>query len=311
MTKQAAEKLVERISSLDLSEQIRQIMLAVAEGNAGNITLPGIRSWYRNNAQAVIEYARTHPTSPLGDYWQSDRPMTATAMPLEPPCDPGSSEAVGAADRDTSPEFGSKFREDLIKLCMWRRDVRRFDTAPVPRETIDQLLDIAQLSPSVGNSQPWRWVEVTSRPARSAVQASFRLCNASALKAYAGDQARAYATLKLEGLEQAPVQFAVFCDHSAVQGHGLGRATMPETLDYSVVSAISVFWLAARAFGLGVGWVSILERDDLRRALDVPSPWRLIAYLCVGWPLQHHTNPELERLGWQSRTDIGRRLLVR
>lgn len=86
---------------------------------------------------------------------------------------------------------------------------------------------------------------------------------------------------------------------------------MPETLDYSVVSSIMTFWLAGPAFGLGVGWVSILDPDVVRPSLDVPSDWRLIAYLCVGWPLEEHVDPELERFGWQSRTGIGRQVLVR
>lgn len=221
-----------------------------------------------------------------------------------------SRDAVGF-DTGTPPVFGAEFRESLVRLCAWRRDVRRFKTAPVPEEMVDHLLDVAQLSPSVGNSQPWRWVRVMSPEARRAVQASFRSCNARALAAYSGDRARVYAELKLEGLQQAPVEFAVFCDRATTQGHGLGRATMPETLDHSVVSSIMTFWLAARAFGLGVGWVSIVDPDEIRQALDVSSDWRLIAYLCVGWPLEEHTDPELERLGWQSRTGIGRQVLVR
>jgi 5,6-dimethylbenzimidazole synthase len=216
-----------------------------------------------------------------------------------------------AAFQGDEPLFGPEFREALIKLCAWRRDVRRFDTCPVQEETIDYLLDVAQLSPSVGNSQPWRWVKVESPLARSAVQDSFRTCNARAMATYKGDQAHAYANLKLEGLQQAPVQFAVFCDRATDQGRGLGKATMPEALDYSVVSSIMTFWLAARAFGLGVGWVSILDANDVWQALDVPVEWRLIAYLCVGWPVERHVDPELERLGWQSRTDIGRQVLVR
>ena len=86
---------------------------------------------------------------------------------------------------------------------------------------------------------------------------------------------------------------------------------MPETLDYSVVSAIMTFWLAARSVGLGVGWVSVLDPDDVQKALDVPAAWRLIAYLCVGWPLEQHADPELERFGWQARTELGRQVLVR
>jgi len=109
----------------------------------------------------------------------------------------------------------------------------------------------------------------------------------------------------------APIQFAVFCDGSTVQGHGLGRATMPEALTYSVVASVMTFWLAARAVGLGVGWVSILDPDALHRALDVPSAWKLVAYLCVGWPVEEHLEPELSKRGWQVRTAAGRAVLRR
>lgn len=204
------------------------------------------------------------------------------------------------------PRFSQRFRDELEALLAWRRDVRRFRTDPVPEETLDQLLDLAQLSPSVGNSQPWRWVRIESAAARFQVRENFRRCNAAALASYDGDRARLYASLKLEGLEAAPVQFAVFSDRGTAQGHGLGRASMPEVLDYSAVASIMTFWLAARAQGIGVGWVSIIDPDALMRALDVPAAWRLVAYLCVGWPVEDHADPELERRHWQARTPAGR-----
>lgn len=209
------------------------------------------------------------------------------------------------------PCFNDAFRNDLKRLFAWRRDVRRFSDKPVASELIDSLLDIAQLAPSVGNSQPWRWVAVESGSARSKILESFRRCNASAAKTYAGSRAELYAKLKLEGCEVAPAQFAVFSDQATAQGHGLGRATMPETLCYSVVGSITTFWLAARSMGLGVGWVSILDPDEVHRALDVPTAWKLVAYLCIGWPLEEHLEPELSMAGWQARTSAGRVVLRR
>lgn len=210
-----------------------------------------------------------------------------------------------------APAFTERFRDDLGTLFAWRRDVRRFQTGPVPEELIERLLDLAQLAPSVGNSQPWRWVRVESAAARACVRDIFRRCNAQALASYDEDRARLYATLKLEGLEAAPIHFAVFCDRDPGQGHGLGRATIPETLDYSVVASITTFWLAARAHGLGVGWVSIIDPDAVTRAVDVAPSWRLVAYLCVGWPVEEHPDPELDRQGWQARTGAGRHVLRR
>ena len=209
------------------------------------------------------------------------------------------------------PRFGADFRAALRDLVLWRRDVRRFKTDPVDSELILSLIELAACSPSVGLSQPWRFVHVESRERREAIRASFARANAEALNLYAGERRGLYAKLKLEGLEAAPVQLAVFADEETSAGAGLGRNTMPETLRYSVVGAIQTLWLAARAHGLGVGWVSILEPDSVAAALDVPHSWKLVAYLCVGWPAEEHLDPELERHGWQERIDASALILRR
>jgi 5,6-dimethylbenzimidazole synthase len=198
------------------------------------------------------------------------------------------------------PRFDEAFAAQFAELLAWRRDVRRFRRDPLPDGLVERLLAQAELSPSVGHSQPWRWVRVTDPGQREAVLASFRRCNAEALADYEGERARLYAELKLEGLREAPEQIAVFCDHSTAQGHGLGRKTMPEMLDYSVVAAITQFWLAARVQGVGVGWVSILEPEVVREALAAPPAWKLIAWLCVGWPEAESELPELVKAGWES-----------
>lgn len=209
------------------------------------------------------------------------------------------------------PVFDSAFREGLEALLAWRRDVRRFRSDPVPAALIDRLLDLAQLAPSVGNSQPWRWVAVDDAARREAVRDNFLRVNAVARDAQDAGRHGLYASLKLEGLRTAPVQFAVFCDEATGQGHGLGRATMAETLAYSAVVAITMFWLAARAEGLGLGWVSILDPGEVSAVLEVDAGWRFVAYLCVGWPEEEHDDPELVRHGWQDRTSVGRVVIQR
>ena len=215
-----------------------------------------------------------------------------------------------AAEAGAPPVFDEPFRAKLKTLIAWRRDVRRFIERPVPAAMIEELLDIAQLSASVGNSQPWRWVQVASPAKRAAIRANFFAANEAACKAQSADRAPVYATLKLEGIDKAPCQFAVFCDESTGQGFGVGRHSMPETLDYSTVAMIATFWLAARAAGLGVGWVSILDPAEVSRLLEAPPEWKLVAYLCVGWPEEEHADPELERHGWQPRTNVGRQVRV-
>ncbi|MGH6834737.1 MAG: 5,6-dimethylbenzimidazole synthase [Methylocella sp.] len=206
----------------------------------------------------------------------------------------------GGVEQGDPPIFDSAFRDRLAKLFAWRRDVRRFKPDQIASSLIEELVRIAALAPSVGNSQPWRFVSVETLAAREAVIANFNACNAAALASYEGERAALYAQLKLSGLREAPVHLAVFCDHATEAGAGLGRKTMPEALDYSAVAAIHTFWLAARAKNLGVGWVSIIDPAELCRALDVPAPWKLIAYLCVGFPLEEHLDPELERHDWQA-----------
>jgi len=189
--------------------------------------------------------------------------------------------------------------------------VRRFRSDPLPAGTLQRLIETACLAPSVGLSQPWRFVLVDDRSRRAAVREDFAACNKEALASYAGEQARHYAALKLEGLSEAPHQLAVFCERATQVGHGLGRRTMPETAEYSVVAAIVTLWLAARAEGIGMGWVSILDPGRMTRLLEVPEDWRFIGYFCLGYPQREDDRPELERERWETRRGAGGCILQR
>lgn len=217
----------------------------------------------------------------------------------------------GDGDAAAGPQFSEDFQASFETLLTWRRDVRRFKQDPIAPELLDKLLHLADLAPSVGNSQPWRIAIVDDADNRAAIIASFEAANAAAAQSYAEDKAKEYRRLKLAGLREAPVHLAVFCDPDPVQGHGLGRKTMPETLAYSVVSMIHTFWLAARVYGIGVGWVSILDPQVVAKTLKVDDHWPLVAYLCVGYPEENHEDPELERARWQGRSPLETRLLRR
>ena len=215
-----------------------------------------------------------------------------------------------APDRSPRP-FDADFRETFRELVLWRRDVRRFRRDPIDPALVHSLLELASHAPSVGYCQPWRFVLVESSTCREAIKESFVRANAEALENYCGEQRAQYARLKLEGLEAAPVHLAVFADDVAKEGSGLGRRTMPETLRYSVVAAVQTLWLAARAEGLGLGWISILEPEVVRQTLDVPDTWTLVAYLCIGRPVEEHLDPELDRHHWQERVDVTRLIFRR
>jgi 5,6-dimethylbenzimidazole synthase len=168
---------------------------------------------------------------------------------------------------------------------------------------MDILLQSACLAPSVGNAQPWRFVRVQSGDLRESLAAHVDAQSLLASRRYTDeDQRNRYLALKLHGLREAPEIVAVFSDEHPKAGHGLGTATMPEMLRYSTVMAIELLWLTARARGIGMGWVSILDPDVVTAMLSVPDDWKLIALLCIGYPLDQSEIPELERRGWQERT---------
>ncbi len=208
------------------------------------------------------------------------------------------------------PQFDDSFRGQFEELLKWRRDVRSFLSNPIDAQLLEHLIGLASLAPSVGYSQPWRFVLVESAACRESIRANFERCNREALDSYSGEKAQLYASLKLEGLRHAPVHLAIFLTQNTHRGSGLGRITMPETLEYSAVLAVHTFWLAARTYGLGLGWVSILDPVEVNRGLNVPHNWKLIAYLCIGYPKEDNSSPELLRRGWE-QTLPSRQVMVK
>jgi len=193
-------------------------------------------------------------------------------------------------------------REDaatLRRILEWRRDVRHFLTDPVDEAVLERLRAAMDCAPSVGNSRPWRVVRVEASALRAAVRENFRRCNAAAAEDYDATRRDDYLSLKLAGLDAAPVQLAVFTEIDPAAGHGLGRATMPETLRQSTAMAVHTLWLAARVENLGLGMVSILEPREIQKLLDVPPTWEFSAYLCIGYPESDDHTPLLHRAGWQ------------
>ncbi len=202
-------------------------------------------------------------------------------------------------------KFSDEFCDQLHDLMSWRRDVRHFQPdKPVPDELLTTVLEAVRLAPSVGLSEPWRLISVKSAAARARALANFEAANAEALQGYSGERAKIYAGLKLSGMRDAPVQLAVFCDDGTGKGAGLGAGTMPEARRYSVVSAVMNLWLMARAHGLGVGWVSIIDPGQMAVDLAAPKGWALVAYLCIGYPVEESQTPTLEKVNWEKRDPL-------
>jgi len=205
----------------------------------------------------------------------------------------------------TEMAFTEPERAAVYRAIAARRDVRRgFVDRPLPDELLERLLTAAHSAPSVGLMQPSRFIVIRNLATRKAIHDIFHEANALAAATYAGRQGEQYAALKLEGILEAPQNLCIVCDTQNQRGHKLGRHTMPETAVYSTVCAVQNLWLAARAEGVGVGWVSILDPVRLRTVLHIPEHILPVAYLCLGYVDKFASDPELERAGWEKRVPL-------
>jgi 5,6-dimethylbenzimidazole synthase len=184
-----------------------------------------------------------------------------------------------------------------------RRDVRRFRTDPLPDDALRRILEAAHSAPSVGYMQPWDFILVRDPATRERVHSSFLRENARAAQGYSGERRELYESLKLEGLREAPLHLCITCDRER-GGNVLGRATIRDTDVYSTCLAIQNLWLAARAEGIGVGWVSILRHEIVAECLGLPASVETIAYLCVGYPIDFEERPMLQTVGWRARLSL-------
>lgn len=208
------------------------------------------------------------------------------------------------SDHAKGPIWDQKFHDDFSTLLQWRRDVRKFEPRAIDEEILRDCIKLAFMGPSVGNSQPWRLVRIKDKNRLQKLYKNHQRANADALTAYDGQQAKEYASLKLAGLDDAPVQISVFADMETTVGHGVGSQTMPETMAYSVVCLIQNLWLLLRSHGIGLGWVSILDPNELYSDLDVSKKWHFIGHLCIGYPIEVAKVPDLVANGWQQRLEM-------
>lgn len=208
-------------------------------------------------------------------------------------------------DSAQSQRLSDNARLGIYETILNRRDVRsQFLPDPIPDDVLARVLTAAHHAPSVGFMQPWDFILISGRDAKAGVKALFDRANAEAAAMFEGEKADLYRRLKLEGILDAPINICVTCDRNRVGPVALGRTHHSEMDIYSAVCAVQNLWLAARAEGLGLGWVSILDHEALRQLLGIPEGIVPIAYLCLGWVSQFHERPELEKAGWRSRLPI-------
>src|SRR5574337_315725 len=196
--------------------------------------------------------------------------------------------------------FSNAERSAVYRVIFQRRDVRRnFLPTPIHDQVLTRLLTAAHHAGSVGFMQPWDFVVVRDRAVKSTVKKLFLKANAEAATRYQGKRAALYRNLKLEGIEEAPINIGVTCSRQRGGPHVLGRSMVRDTDLYSTCCAIQNLWLAARAEGIGVGWVSILDHGALKRVLRVPKSVTVLAYLCLGYVSNFATQPDLQIAGWR------------
>ena len=202
-------------------------------------------------------------------------------------------------------QFSDHERAAVYRVIFERRDVRRnFLRTPITDAVLAKILTAAHHAGSVGFMQPWDFVVVRQQATKHAVKRLFQKTNGQAAMRYEGARASLYRSLKLEGIEESPINICVTCSRQRGGRHVLGRSTVRDTDVYSTCCAIQNLWLAARAEGIGVGWVSILDHGALKRVLGIPRPVKVLAYLCLGYVSEFATQPDLETAGWRARIPV-------
>lgn len=201
--------------------------------------------------------------------------------------------------------FSESEREAVYRAIHTRRDVRdQFLPQALPDPLIRRLLEAAHAAPSVGFMQPWNFIVISDAGRKAAMRAAFERANAEAAAMFPEDRREIYDRLKLEGIEKAPVNICITCDPNRAGPVVLGRTHNPLMDSYSTVCAIQNLWLAARAEGVGVGWVSIFHEEEVKSILAIPDEIRIVGYLCLGFVDRLYQEPELQIKGWRKRLPI-------
>ncbi|MDQ0996449.1 5,6-dimethylbenzimidazole synthase [Phyllobacterium ifriqiyense] len=202
-------------------------------------------------------------------------------------------------------DFTDDERAAVYKAIYTRRDVRdQFLSKPIAYDVLMRLLDAAHHAPSVGFMQPWNFITIRDMARKRQVHRAFAKANEEAKALFQDERRALYASLKLEGILKAPVNLCITCDRTRGGTVVLGRTHNRQMDVYSTVCAVQNLWLAARAEGIGVGWVSIYHDNDMRQILGIPDHVEIVAYLCLGYVDELFDAPELEKKGWRKRIQL-------
>ena len=202
-------------------------------------------------------------------------------------------------------DFSEEEKESFYKAIYSRRDVRsNFTSKPIDAQVLTRILKAAHHAPSVGFSQPWNFVLIKDNNTKKVIKESFQIEHKHASELVNGERKSDYLSFKLEGIMESPINICVTYDPTKFGPFVIGRTSIPEAGMYSVCCAIQNLWLAARTEGIGLGWVSILSNDVLKKQLELPEHIIPVAYLCLGHVSNFETKPDLERAGWLPRLEL-------
>ncbi len=203
--------------------------------------------------------------------------------------------------------FSKVDQESFYRLIAARRDIRHFTSKPIPPSVLKRIIGAAHHAPSVGFMQPWNFIIIESLKYKQQVKSVFEKINRQESRKITDSKRRMlYSKLKLEGILESPINLAITCDRYRDAPFVLGRGTMRETDLFSVCLAIQNIWLAARVEGVGLGWVSIINRRAIEKILHIPQGVRLVAYLCMGYPIHFDKKPMLQKVGWKQRLNLNK-----
>ncbi|MFD8386927.1 nicotinate-nucleotide--dimethylbenzimidazole phosphoribosyltransferase, partial [Streptomyces sp. NPDC059679] len=262
--------------------------------------------------------------APAAEAASADPPATAEATPAPASAGPPASADTAATEQDAAalapetaePEaeppatppaegYADAERAAVHRVIRDRRDIRNgFRSDPIPHEVLLRVLEAAHTAPSVGQSQPWDFVVIRSEETRRTMHDLATRQRDAYAKSLPKGRAKQFKQLKVEAILETPVNIVVTADPTRGGRHTLGRHTQPQMAPYSSALAVENLWLAARAEGLGVGWVSFFDEREMVRALGLPEHLEVVAYLCVGYVDEFPEEPELVKTGWSKRRPL-------
>lgn len=231
-------------------------------------------------------------------------------LPSDDPADPYDTSSAtvspeAAAHLITACAFSEEERTAVYRAIETRRDVRdQFRPDPLPDDLVRRLLEAAHSAPSVGFMQPWNFIMIRQAETRERAWQAFSQANEEAALMFEGGRRAQYQRLKLEGIRKAPLSICITCDTKRGGPVVLGRTHNPATDVYSTVCAVQNLWLAARAEGVGVGWVSIFHEEAIKAILNIPEHVKIVAWLCLGYVDELYDMPELAVKGWRDRLPL-------